>query len=342
MATAGLRAPYGRRSEQDRQPDRPAGYPGPTYYDLPVVKKSHWRWLIAGYLFVGGLAGASQVVAAAADLVGRERQRAVVRGGRYLALLGAALSPIFLIADLHSPARWYNMLRIFRPTSPMSLGSWALAGFGLTSGLAALAQLLEDLTGDRAARRLGRLVGLPAAALGGLVATYTATLLSATSIPLWSAVYRRLPILFGATAMASAGAALSLLLRLTGAPISAHRALDRLALFTGAVQLGASLLVERQWRRQGVGQPVEGWPLGLLHRVGVQSVGMLLPLGLQTLQLLGGGRGSTLPVLAGLAALVGAFAERVVLVFGGRASGDAPRDYFHLTRPDDEPREAPR
>src|SRR5687768_6375194 len=114
------RAPYGRSSSP----------PIPTYYDWPTVKSSHYRWLITTYFFVGGLAGAAQLIATIVDLVGGRRDRGVVSAGRYLALAGALLSPLFLIKDLHTPSRWYNMLRIARATSPMSIGSWTLALFG--------------------------------------------------------------------------------------------------------------------------------------------------------------------------------------------------------------------
>src|SRR5579883_2354428 len=202
--SADERAPYGgwerrRRREQEVSAgeggsERADGRrPLPSYYGRPAVKASHYRWLIASYLFTGGLAGASQVLAAVADLFGRERDRPVVSAGRYVALAGAALSPVFLIADLHTPQRWYNMLRIFRRTSPMSIGSWTLAVFGTFSGLAAAAQVLEDLFGWRPLGRvLARVFGLPAAAAGVIMSYYTGILLSATSTPLWTAAYRLL------------------------------------------------------------------------------------------------------------------------------------------------------
>jgi len=159
---------YGRRESRGAQlwaEQSVAPYDGRTYYGRPAIKPSHYKWLISCYLFVGGIAGASQIIAAIADLFGGKGDRGVVRGGRYVALLGALLSPVFLITDLHTPKRFYNMLRIFRPTSPMSIGSWTLAGFGALSGVAALGQAIEDLTGGGGAGRwLARLAGLPGAA----------------------------------------------------------------------------------------------------------------------------------------------------------------------------------
>src|SRR5581483_6400659 len=240
------RAPYGAWERQGRRErERLAGEGAgervdgraqpPSYYGRPAVKASQYRWLIASYLFVGGLAGAAQVLAAVADLFGRERDRPVVRAGRYVALAGALLSSIFLIADLHTPQRWYNMLRIFRRTSPMSFGSWTLATFGTFSGLAAAAQALEDLWGRRLPGLvLARLFCLPAAAAGVVMSYYTGILLSATSTSLWAAAYRLLPALFATSAMSSATAALSLLTTAAGVPKSVRRRLERIALAASA------------------------------------------------------------------------------------------------------------
>jgi formate-dependent nitrite reductase membrane component NrfD len=289
----------------------------PTYYGLPAVKRSHYGWLIATYFFVGGLAGAAQVIAQMADLVSEER--AVVRAGRYLALLGSLISPLLLIRDLHTPSRWFNMLRIYRSTSPMSIGSWTLAGFGTFSGLAAAAEAIG-------LRRLASVFGLPAAALGMLLSTYTGVLLSATSTPLWAVGYRQLPALFGATAVASASAALSLLLaRSAGAPRLALTRLDRLALVAGLVQLVATRSLERAWKNKRIDPP-----LAPAQRVAVQGLGIGLPLLVQALQMLTGRRWSGLSLLAAACTLNGAYLERATMVFAGNRSADRPEDYLRV------------
>src|SRR5581483_11402199 len=96
-------SPYGRHTDRAPGSTLPADqhgsarngaaqddqYDGATYYDRPVVKRSHYGWLIASYLFIGGLAGAAQIIATLADLLGGRRDRGVVRAGRYVALTGA-------------------------------------------------------------------------------------------------------------------------------------------------------------------------------------------------------------------------------------------------------------
>ena len=202
----------------------------PTYYGRSAVKPSDWRWLIVSYFFVGGLAGAAQLIATIVDLRGHHRDRTLVSAGRYVALLGALASPVLLTADLKTPSRWYNMLRVFRHTSPMSIGSWTLLTFGTSSGLAALGQVGADVFGWRPARAVARLSGVPAALSGGLLAIYTGSLLSATSTPLWAVAYRWLPAMFGLSATVTASAALSLVLDRAGGAQLSKRRLERLAL----------------------------------------------------------------------------------------------------------------
>jgi formate-dependent nitrite reductase membrane component NrfD len=200
----------------------------------------------------------------------------------------------------------------------MSIGSWTLAGFGTFSGLAAISELLG-------LRSLARLFGLPAAGLGMLMSTYTGVLLSATSTPLWAVGYRHLPALFGATAVASANAAMSLLLaRSASAPRLVLRRLDRLALVAGLVQLTVGLWLEREWQARQLAAP------GPVQRLSVQGVGIGLPLLLHGLAALTGRRSTRLSLLAAVATLIGAFAERASIVFAGNRSADRPEEYLRV------------
>ncbi len=346
-----METPYGRPHRPAPSPTRGEGAPRPsplvgeglgtsalrgvrgipTYYGQPAIKAGHYRWLVVSYLFVGGLAGAAQLIAAIADLLGGRRDRAIVRTGRYLALGGALLSPVLLIKDLHTPSRWYNMLRIFRSTSPMSIGSWTLAAFGALSGLVGLGQALEDLAGLAVGRRLARLSGVPAAAAGALMSTYTGTLLASTSVPLWSTADRLLPPLFGASAAASATAAISLILELAGAN-RGRRRLAWLALACGGAQLALARATEREWRRQGVAGPIEREPAASIYRYGVLGLGAAVPLALNSVQALACRGWRTVSVVAAAATLAGGYLERALIVLAGRDSAGRPGDYFHLTR----------
>jgi len=312
-------------------------YSGESYYGRPALKPSHYRWLITGYLFAGGLAGASQIIATVADLVGRRGDRGVVRAGRYVALLGALVSPIFLILDLHTPKRWYNMMRIFRSSSPMSIGSWTLAAFGTLSGVAATGQVLEDLTAARVGRWTARLAGIPAAVAGAVMSCYTGSLLSATSVPFWAAVYRLLPPLFGTSAMSTAAAATSLAIDAAGAGEHARRSMEKIALVASTGELALTLACDWEWRRRGAATPLNEHPkVGLAYRFGVLGLGIVVPLFIHAIQTLTGRRSATATRLASISALVGGFIQRAVLTFGGNSSAARAEDYLRFTQPGQE------
>ena len=115
----------------------------------------------------------------------------------------------FLVADLGRPDRFHHMLRVFKPTSPMSVGTWVLTAFGPGVGAAALNELVpQRWRRTWPARLLGRLarpLGLSAAVTAPAVASYTAVLLSHTAVPAWNEVRDELPFVFTGSAAASGG-----------------------------------------------------------------------------------------------------------------------------------------
>jgi hypothetical protein len=171
-------------------------------YGLSPVKPSKYDTLVWGYTYIAGLAGSAQIISTLASLLRNPEWQAVVRNGRYIATAGSALGGVLLIADLHTPRRWYNMLRIYRPTSPMSLGTYVLSGFGISSGLAAADSLLGNIRGLRWLQPAARVSQIPAAVTGAGMSTYTGALLAATSTPLWAAAPRLMAARFACSAMA--------------------------------------------------------------------------------------------------------------------------------------------
>lgn len=204
-----------------------------SYYGLPVLKKPVWEAReIAGYLFLGGLAGASSVLALGAQVTGRPN---LARGVKTGAAAAAALSLAALVADLGRPARFLNMMRVFKPTSPMSVGTWILTGYAP----AAMASAASDITGLLPAAGLAGTVA--AAALGPALASYTGVLLGDTAIPAWHDAHRELPFLFvSSAATAAAGLGLACAADDEAAPAV------RLALIGGGAELAAETLLEHR------------------------------------------------------------------------------------------------
>jgi formate-dependent nitrite reductase membrane component NrfD len=308
-------------------------YEGNTYYRVPPIKPGPYRWAIIFYFFLGGIASAAQFIATIADLFGREEDAKTVGAGRYLALLGALISPVLLIADLHKRERWYNMVRIYRSTSAMSVGAWALSLFGAFSGLVAVGQFLDDL-GAGFGRGIARLAQIPAALAGGVVALYTGTLMAATTAPVDAAAFPFLSSLFASSAASTAAAALAVAAQATGAPESSKRKLNLVALIGGAAELVFAFLVEREWRRKGAETPIEDTPLGPSFRVGVLGFGILGPLIAHAIQAVLPRESRLVAIASAISALIGGFVLRAVFVLGGTESAKRAEEYFKFTQGD--------
>jgi DMSO reductase anchor subunit len=222
-----------------------------SYYGRPILKEPVWRGEIPCYLFSGGIAGASSVLHFVARVLGNDT---LARRTLFIGAAADIVSPALLVADLGRPERAVNMFRVFKVTSPMSVGSWILIVSGGASTTAALLELLGKLKPVKAAAEL------VAALLGGPLATYTGTLIADTSIPVWHEARRELPWLFGASAAASGGAAAAI----AAPPVSAWPA-RRLAVGATILELG---LMEAMRKRLGfVGEVYEQEAAGKLARL---------------------------------------------------------------------------
>jgi len=274
-----------------------------SYYDRPVLKEPAWKPHVPVYFFTGGLAGASSVLAFGARVTGNHR---LARAGVLAAAAGLLPSPVLLIDDLGRPERFYNMLRVFKPTSPLSVGSWLLVAFGPASVGAAGCELLGVLP------RVGRAAETVAALIGPFITTYTAVLLADTAVPAWHDARRELPFVFAASAAASAGATVAAL-----TPVADARPARRLTL-GGSV--GSLLAFEVMQRRHGVTmEPYRSGPAGRLSA----WARALTATGAAVMALVGRRRRSA-AVLGGAAVLAGALCERFAVVRAGSQSAQDP------------------
>jgi hypothetical protein len=277
-----------------------------SYYGRPVLKPPVWDWRIAAYFFTGGLSAGSAVLAAGADLTGHTRLRRAAR----LGALGALLpSTWLLVSDLGRPERFHHMLRVAKPTSPMSVGSWLLAAYGPGAGLAAL----NELAPPRFRRDgLATAAGLASAALAPALASYTGVLLSQTAVPAWHDAYRQLPFVFTAGAAVSAGGLAMVLVP----PAEAGPA-RRLALLGAAAELGTS-----RWLEHRPGITADSYRRGtaashLRRARGLLAAGLF---GAATV----GRRSRIAAAASGLALLAGAAYERFGIFEAGRDSAADP------------------
>jgi protein NrfD len=311
----------------------PRPYADESYHGQPAVKASHWDWTVSTYIFLAGLGGAAQAIATVAHGLHGPRFRAMRRNARILGVFGAAIGSGLLIKDLKTPQRFYNMLRIFRPTSPMSFGTYILSKFGALSGIALLGDILPRAKGLKPVTNAAQ---IGAALTGAGAATYTASLLSATSNPFWAATPRALGVKFAASSIALGAAALSAAEQIAGRPRNA-RPLDDLAAVATAVHLGASLVSKAGRERTGVEAAMrDRRETATLEAADLLLAGAL-PLAAYALNRTIGDRAAPLSLVASAAVLAGGFLVRHQTLYAGHASAEKPEPYLRFAQPDNLP-----
>jgi formate-dependent nitrite reductase membrane component NrfD len=285
-----------------------------SYYGRPVVKASPWQADIPAYLFLGGLAGASSMLAAGADLTGNAALR---RPARVTALAAILASLGALVHDLGKPSRFHHMLRVAKPSSPMSVGTWILTGYGPLAGLAALSEARELLPRGSLVRRLlpgvGRGAGLGAALLGAPVASYTSVLLADTATPSWYHARDQLPFVFVGSAASAAGG-----MGMVCAPVTKAGPARRMAVAGAVVELAAHARMESA-------MGLASQPLHQGRAGGYTKAARALTIAGAALAALLGRRTRTASVLSGLALLAGSAATRFGIFHAGQQSARDPR-----------------
>ena len=275
-----------------------------SYYGKPIIKPPTWKSPdVPAYFFLGGLAGASSAMAALGEVTGRP---ALARRCSVAAALGSAAGVAALIHDLGRPERFLNMLRVAKPTSPLSMGSWILATYGTLAGAAGVSTVTGLLP------RLGRAAGAGAALLSPAMMTYTAVLVADTAIPAWHDAYPELPFLFAGGALVSGGA-----VGVLSAPPAQARPARTIVVAGAALELAAE---RRMTSRLGLlAEPYQQGRPGRLLRASQ----LLTAAG--TLGALAGRRSRLLSALSGVALLAGALCSRFGVFEAGKASATDPK-----------------
>ncbi|HWG94603.1 MAG TPA: NrfD/PsrC family molybdoenzyme membrane anchor subunit [Mycobacteriales bacterium] len=284
-----------------------------SYYGRPVVKPTPWEHDIPAYLFMGGVAAGSSLLSAGADLTGRPVLR---RRGRLAALFALTVSMVALVKDLGRPERFHHMLRVVKPTSPMSVGTWLLTLYGPFAGLAAVSELVpRRLRRTLPGRLLGaaaRPAGLTAAVVAPTVASYTAVLLSNTSTPTWHDAHEHLPFVFVGSASAASGG-----FGLLAAPLSESGPARRLAVGGALLELAVEHRMERAMGLTA--EPLHEGHAGRLMRASkaltaAGAVGALVS-----------GRSRVLSAVSGAALLAGSACLRFGVFDAGQESARDPK-----------------
>lgn len=318
-------APYDVWAEVPRADGRDAWRGEVTYFDRPALKEHVWIWSVPAYFHVGGVAGAAALLAAVAQ--SDEELSGMVERCRWMAAIGTTAGTGLLIEDLGRPERFLNMLRVFRPTSPMSVGSWVLAATATLGSAGVASSLLADRVEREPFARLLRLLPpvttYAAGLLGMPLAGYTAVLVANTAVPAWQAARRTLPPLFMSSAVLGAASALEL-----GRLSEREAGVVNVFGIVGAVgELAMGEAVEREVSRvELVGRPYRDGFSGTLWRAAKIATAASLILRL----LPGGARWRRL--LTGLLGTAGSLSLRFAVFHAGSRSARDPRATFQNQR----------
>ncbi|MGI8961960.1 MAG: NrfD/PsrC family molybdoenzyme membrane anchor subunit [Bryobacteraceae bacterium] len=295
----------------------------PTYYGHPMLKQPVWIWSIPAYFYIGGVAGVGATFGGAAQLIAPRAMRSLILRSRWIGTFGGALSAALLIHDLGRPARFLNMLRVFRVSSPMSMGSWILTLFSSAAGAAAVLP-----SGPRIFQPLANAFGLIAGVLGLGLAGYSGVLLSQTAVPLWQTSYRITPVLFLASGTAAASAFFEFF-EWNSREASAIEWFGSLGKIT---ELAATFALERNARRiERVGHPLTSGFSGFLWQSAkaltiASAVISILP-----------GKSRPKRVVAGVLGSLASICLRFGLFYAGKSSARDPRASFEQQRKLEDP-----
>lgn len=300
----------------------------PAYYDISLLKASVWTHEVGIYFFLGGLSSSAFSIARMADRFGRGRFRNVTQYGTLIAALTALPCAPLLIWDLGDRRRFLHMLRVWKPSSPMNLGSWTLTIYTLMGGIAALRELLRTLRKDAPLTGPAKIVDETAGAvadgagipLGLLLAAYTGVLLSTTANPLWSR-NSWIGALFSASAVATGSGAIKLTLEALGQEGTATEALGKIESTAHALEAvcHAGFLAQAG----PLAKPLTQGEYKNQYLWGAIGAGVVLPEVLTHLPVSKPAK-RRLAIAAGLIGLAGGFALRLAFVAAGKPAGSDP------------------
>jgi len=146
------------------------------YADRPVTKPPNWHGLVTLDLMFNNLSTGLFLVTALGELVAPTTFRPLAPVAYPLALLFLLGDLACLVLDLGDPSRFHHMLRMWKPRSPMSLGTWVLSAYAIpVTGLSALSLLRWDGTAVREVMLVAGLVlAVGAAVYKGVLFSTTA------------------------------------------------------------------------------------------------------------------------------------------------------------------------
>ena len=145
------------------------------------TKEPPWHGYVSADFFLSGLSAGMFMLAAFGYLIAPGTYGDASRIGYIAAFPLVLVDLACLVADLGNPMRFHHMLRVFKPRSPMSTGTWVLSVYALSAFIAFILALI-DFPAVGAWRAIVGAIGiLPAL----YVSAYKGVMLSNTAQPGW-------------------------------------------------------------------------------------------------------------------------------------------------------------
>jgi Ni/Fe-hydrogenase subunit HybB-like protein len=165
--------------------NHPPAAPGPSvgYANTEVTKAPNWHGLVAWDMLFNNLTTGLFLVTAAGELARPDLFAPLSAWAYALALAFLLCDLACLVLDLGDPLRFHHMLRVFKLSSPMSLGTWCLTIYSLPLTLIVA---IDVIPGWREALGPIRALLVVAGILPALgSAAYKGVLFSTSSQPAW-------------------------------------------------------------------------------------------------------------------------------------------------------------
>jgi formate-dependent nitrite reductase membrane component NrfD len=284
--------------------------------------QTEWGWLVAVYLFLGGVGAGAYAIAAIHTLRGELLETATVVG-LWISFPALIIGSLCLVADLGSPAR--AVLAGMKPrTSWIARGFWIISIFMLLAFVHTALVLFTGAAASPAGQGAVRGIALAGILFALLTMGYTGILLGVSKgITFWRS--GAVPVVFVVSALVTGHFAIMIGVVLFGAA-GATEALRDMAL-EAAVLVVAEILaiaffLQAAWKQPDPRESAERLLSNRLFLIGYVVAGLIAPLVLMVVlyRAMAGAGEPTFLAVAGVGAVLGLIGglilRRAVLLFG--------------------------
>jgi formate-dependent nitrite reductase membrane component NrfD len=282
-----------------------------------------WGWLIAVYLFLGGVGAGAYTIAAINGFVGESLELSTTVG-LWIGFPALVIGTIFLIADLGSPGR--AVLAGMKPGSSwIARGTWIISLFMVFALLHLVLQLLTNVGESAGGRTVINIIAVAGIVFAVGTMAYTGILLGASKgIPFWRT--GAVPVVFVISALVTGHFSIMLGLTAFGGAAASPEPLRTMALEAAALVvlevLAILFFLQAAYRQPDSRESAERIMRKRMFIVGYIILGLAVPLVLMLVsyralaQVVAGGSATVVAIGALLGLVGGLILRQAVLVCG--------------------------